>query len=97
MHVEIVQGNCSVNTRQFVAQGKDRTAYDQPAFLHIPGSPYPLPFKLSLNSVTDAYAPGTYVFTPDSVRTNQYGQLEFNRFSMSLVKCHDPKAEKRVS
>ena len=100
MFVEIVAGNAEVRSRSFTTKdGGQRQVHEQPAFLHIPGSPYPLPFSISLDSAASAYAPGQYVFSPDSVRTNQYGQLEFNRFGMRLIRANvsEPSKPKVVN
>jgi hypothetical protein len=95
MHVEIVSGNCDVRSRSFTTKdGGQRQVHEQPAFLHVPGSPYPLPFSLSLDTAAAAYGPGTYVFAPESIRTNQYGQLEFNRFGMRLIRANLGESQK---
>jgi hypothetical protein len=88
MHVEIVAGHCEVQSRSFQTDKGAREAHEQPAYLHLPGAPFPLPFRLSLDSPASAYGPGTYVFSPDSVRTNNFGALEFNRFNMKLIKAN---------
>lgn len=64
------------------------TVYEQPAYLWMPGAPYPLPFTLPLDSLAGAYAPGNYVFGPGSIRTNNFGQIEFNRFGLELVRAN---------
>lgn len=84
MQIEILATD-RPNTRQFQRDGVQRSVTDQPAYLHFPNLPYPMPFKISLDSPASAYPPGFYQFSPDSVRTNNYGQLEFNRFGMTLI------------
>lgn len=88
MHIELLAGDCEVKSRTFEREGKTNSVHEQRAYLHQPGLPYPLPFSISLRSAADAYGPGTYVFHPDSIRTNAYGALEFNRFGMRLVKAN---------
>lgn len=94
MHIEIVAGNCEVRSRQFQTERGARSVHEQPAYLHMPGMAYPLPFTISLNTAADAYAPGNYVFAPESLRTNNYGQLEFNRFGMRLVRVNVQEAKR---
>jgi hypothetical protein len=100
MYVEIVAGHCQVQSRTMPdGKGGERAIHDQPAYLWMPGAPFPLPFVISLRSAADVYAPGEYVFSPESVRTNNFQALEFNRFNMRLLpaKITDKQAPKAVN
>lgn len=95
MHVELLPDNCAVRSRSFTSKdGKPMEVHEQSAYLWMPGAPYPMPFTIPVQNPSAAYAPGTYVFAAESVRTNNFGQLEFNRFGMQLVRANvaDSKA-----
>lgn len=85
MHIEILGGPESITTRSYTRDGQQMTNTSQQAYLFFPGQQFPLPFKMAINSAPEAYPAGKYVLHPDSVRTNQYGQLEFARFDMKLL------------
>lgn len=85
MIVEISPDDCAVSAKTI----KGTTMYEQNAYLHFTGKPFPLPFKLNVKSGAAGYEPGKYTLSPDSVRCNQYGALEFDRYNMSLVKISD--------
>ena len=97
MHIEITETDGGVNTRNFNTDQGPRQRHEQQAYLHQPGSAYPLPFKIEVSERNSAYAPGWYTLTPDSIRTNQYGALEFNRFSMRLVRVQAPSSKSAAS
>lgn len=82
MIVEISPDDCVVSAKTI----KGNTMYEQNAYLHFDGKPHPLPFKLTVRSGSAGYEPGSYTFSPDSVRCNNFGALEFDRYNMSLIR-----------
>ncbi len=98
MHVELLSDNCAVRSRSFSSKdGKEMTVHEQSGYLWMPGAPYPMPFTIPVQNPSAAYAPGTYVFSAESVRTNNFGNLEFNRFGMKLVPAKVGNEDRKAS
>jgi hypothetical protein len=91
MFIEFLS-NDAVQTRQ-TAKG---AMHKQNAYLHTDNpfdsgrKAYPLPFSIPLNSPMDAAPPGVFTLSAGAFRTNQYGDLELNRYAIvqSLIPVH---------
>lgn len=83
--------------RKFPAKGDrpERTVYEQKAYIYT-GGVFPVEFKITHDDFNDAYAVGDYTLATSSFKVNQYGQLELDRFGMSLVPLAD-FADKKAS
>ena len=89
LKIELNANDCQINSRIVNGKNGQRTIHEQQAYYHNGGA-YPMPFKLSIRTPADAYPSGEYTLHPDSFTTNQYGNLELNRFEMRLVPLKAP-------
>lgn len=72
--------------------GTQRAVYHQMAGFH--QGHFQVPFRLSLDANQEPYGPGDYELAPESFRTNQYQDLELNRYNLTLVPIEPAKAVK---
>lgn len=82
--IEINSQDCGVESRNVQTKSGPQTFYHQTAYLHRPGVAYPDRFRLPVRSPAEAYAPGRYTLGDGSYRVGRYGDLEINRFEMTL-------------
>ena len=84
MKIEIIKGHEQPVSRLINTQNGEKTIHEQKAYAHMGGA-FPVEFKLSLKSHSDAYPVGVYSLADTSYSVNKFGGLELNRFEISLV------------
>lgn len=86
MKIEITQDDGRVQSRAITTRnGDNMNVHSQTAYLHRTGRAYPDPFRLNVRNPSEAHAPGIYELDPSSFRINGYGDLEINRYEMTLI------------
>tara|TARA_A100001391_G_scaffold68654_1_gene43887 strand:+ start:2408 stop:2710 length:303 start_codon:yes stop_codon:yes gene_type:complete len=98
MKIEILKDHAQpvqrvVNIKKGPNEGQQKTITEQTAFIHL-GGPYPVEFKINLDTPADAYPAGEYTMAPSCFRVNGYGSLEVNRFDFRLVAVKSLQAAK---
>ena len=77
-----------VVSREFVRDGKSRQMRHQVAYLHKIdgyGEEQSIQARIPLGSDQAPYVPGEYYLSSASLRVNQYGDLELDRFNIDLI------------
>lgn len=57
------------------SRGKDYNFHTQQAYAHLPGKPYPVEIKLTIDAGNSAYKLGFYELSNDSFYVDKYGNL----------------------
>lgn len=89
MKIEIAKSEVITKSGISKRTGQPYTMYEQLAYLHQEGEPYPTPMKITLNKNDHGhpvpYAPGYYSLAPQSFYVDRFGGLACRPVLMSIA------------
>lgn len=86
MKIEIDTKPVQARTVTSNRTGKEMTFYEQTAYAHLPGTKYPVEFKLNVPGQNSGFKPGEYNLDLEKVvKVGNYGGLELDTRDVPLI------------